>query len=87
MAELFKKHDDLYLQDSGIDGPKDLAAIIKLQKLAPIEHNVISASEHDQFWLSFEEENVAELIIEEDVIYLKKCGVLYEEGMGFSFFA
>jgi|UniRef100_A0A6H1ZBI6 hypothetical protein len=86
MAALFEKHDDAYLRSTE-DGPRDLAAIIRLQNLAPVNGDVVSASEHDQFWLAFDEEKVAEAITEEDVVYLKQRGLLYEEGMGFSFFA
>lgn len=87
MAALFEKHDDLYLKDKGFEGPADLNAIIRLQRIAPVKGDVVSASEHDQFWLAFDEEKVAEAITEDDIIYLKRCGLLYEEGMGFSFFA
>ena len=86
MAELFEKHDDEYLRSTG-DGPQDLAAILRLQEIAPVKGDVVSASEHDQFWLSFDEEKVAAVITETDVIFLKRCGLLYEEGNGFSFFA
>lgn len=86
MAALFEKHDDEYLR-STLDAPHDLAAIIRLQNLAPVKGDVISASGHYEFWLAFEEDKVAEAITEEDVIFLKQCGLLYEEGVGFSFFA
>lgn len=87
MSELFEKYSNTHYLVRGEENLRDLDAFIRLQKLAPVDGDIISASEHDQFWLAHDEGKVAEAAIEEDVIYLVRCGVLYDEGEGFSFFA
>jgi hypothetical protein len=72
----------------------DLHAFLLLDSLDPGPNNsgyfvdVIAAAEHDEIWLSFDENKVAEVITREQVIELRRCGVMYRnDGMGFSMFA
>lgn len=87
LDELFEKHADEYLNKGEIKGPKDLAAFNRLHELVPSDKDIVSASEHDEYWLSIEPEDFAAAATEEDVIFLCRCGVMYADGMGFSLFA
>lgn len=65
----------------------DLHAFLRLDALIPGNDDIVSASEHDEFWLCFDEDAVAAVATPELVLELVRCGVMYEEGMGFSIFA
>lgn len=88
LAALFEKHEDVYLKSNEIDGPADLAAFNLINKLLPSKKDMIACAEHDEFWLSAIPEKMAEVASEEDIIFLIKCGVRYDEDTdSFAFFA
>ena len=64
---------------SGRTDRLDLAAFIRLDKLVPGQRDIVVAAEHDQIWLSVSLEDLAGSATEDDVIYLIRCGVLYDE--------
>lgn len=88
LEALFEKHSDTeYLKRKG-DGPNDLAAFIRIQNLVGGDKDIIAAAEHDEYWLSTDPTELAEAASEEDVIFLIRCGVRYDEDTeSFAFFA
>lgn len=56
----------------------DLAGFNRLDKLVPGQRDMIVAAEHDQIWLSVSLQDLAGIATEEDVIYLIRCGILYD---------
>lgn len=83
MIALFKKHEDEYLKYTRIENPdvrvRDLAAFQRLDILGAFKGNdVISGAGHDEVWLSADPATVAKNGNENDVIFLLRCGVLYE---------
>lgn len=85
MNEIFEANQDKYL-DRGDEKLCDLNAFLKLQDLAPVDGDIVSNAQHDVFWVAHDENEVADNATEEDIIFLIRCGVMYEIGMGFSFF-
>jgi hypothetical protein len=88
LADLFEKHSDTeYLKRKG-EGPNDLAAFIRIQNLVGGDKDIIAATGHDEYWLSTDPTDLAEAATEEDVIFLIRCGVRYDEDNGgFALFA
>lgn len=83
---LFEKHDDLYLEGLGEAGRElgptkrqDLNAFLLLERLLPGEGDMISAAEHDEFFLDVDLEELAKVATEEDVKTLIRCGVCLDE--------
>lgn len=95
MAMLFKREDndplhafrDLVL--TKYSNRKDLHAFLLLESLdSNSDTRAIAAAEHDEIWLGFDEDKVAAVITEEQIIELRRCGVHYsDDGMGFHMFA
>ena len=63
----------------------DLCAFIKLDSMVEPSYkneDIVTASEHDEFYLSPDMYKFAEVATEADVLYLIRCGVMFsEEGM------
>jgi|ERR1700722_1029659 len=85
MEALWRKHDDEFGKFSIIQNKlasrKDLHALIVLDKILPHKEggdDIISAAEHDQFWLAIDVNELAEVITEEQIIELIRCGVFYD---------
>ena len=88
----FEKHADEYLAfdrvENKLHARPDLCAFLLLDKLVPGEgEDIISASEHDQFYLSVEPDELAEVATEDDILTLVRCGVMYSEDEGLSMFS
>ena len=88
LEALFEKHDDLYLEgltsDVGPTKRRDLNAFLLLEKHLPGEGDIVSAAEHDEFFLDVALEDLAKVVTEEDVKNLIRCGVRvddYREGL------
>jgi hypothetical protein len=75
-------HDD-YLEFDRIELKfsmrPDLHAFILLDSLVPGKQDIISAAEHDQYWLDIDLDQLASVISERDVIDLVRCGVRLDE--------
>lgn len=84
LKEVFDKFEDDYGRDEDIavrlSGRPDLNAFMLLDQLQPESADMISASEHDEFFLSIDCEKLAEVITEEQVRDLVRCGVMYSDG-------
>jgi hypothetical protein len=88
LEALFQKHEDEYLKPNGVEGPADLAAFNRIHKLVPSDKDMISCAEHDEYWLSVSPADLAAVATEEDIIFLRRCGVMYDgDTESFSFFA
>lgn len=84
---LFKKHHGEFLKYEklapGSTKRRDLRAFILLDKLVPDTGAIISAAEHDEYWLDTDLAKLAEVITEDQVIELLRCGVRYTDcGLG-----
>lgn len=85
LAELFEKYgdDDEYLEFQKVEQRKsnrpDLHAFILLDSLVPSTGDIVSCSEHDQFWLGVSVKDVAKVITPEQILELVRCGVMYDD--------
>lgn len=95
LGELFDKHTKEYLHFERIESPlhgcPDICAFLVLSNLVP-EHvakhrDIISASEHDEFYLAIEPRQVLDTITEDIVITLIRCGLRYSPDDGFKMFS
>lgn len=82
LQALFETHDDKYTKfEEYVKNPlskrPDLHAFLLLDKLVPGDRDIISASEHDEFYIDIDLEELAEKITEEQVIELIACGAIY----------
>ena len=83
LQNLFDKFDDEYIEFDNIPEDQrrhtrpDLCAMIYLQEKLGGTGDVIGGAEHDEIFLDF---NDIEKLTEEDVLYIARCGVRYNEG-------
>jgi hypothetical protein len=81
----FEKYDDEYIQFQNVANKRsrrpDMHAFIVLDELLPGDGkgDLISAAEHDQYWLDIEPEALARVATEELICDLVRCGVSYDE--------
>jgi len=91
---LFERHKDEFLKFDRVTEPRcsrpDLHAFIRLHELvqsaadadyeARNKHkaDIISGAEHDQIWLSVDIDRFREVMTDELVIELSRCGVFYD---------
>lgn len=80
-AEFEKNQNEYMAQDDRIKGRADLHAFNLLDRLAPSEGggDLISASEHDEFFLDVDLEALAKAATPEDITMLVRCGVRYSK--------
>ena len=68
---------------SGIENKRserpDIHAFLLLDELVPGTRDMISAAEHDEFYLDVGVEELVKVITEEQVIELRRCGVHWSE--------
>lgn len=83
MAVLFEKHADEHIKFERIENPPskspDLCAFLLLDRLAPSDRDIVSAANHDEIWLSTDIAKLAEVASEDDIVYLVRCGVRYDD--------
>lgn len=82
---LFEAHADKYLEfHPYVSQPRsqrpDLHAFLLIDELCPGKTNLISASEHDEFYLAITLDELCEKINETQLIELIACGVRYDRG-------
>jgi len=81
----FDKYEDEYIQFENIVNKRsrrpDMHAFIVLDELLPGDGkgDLISAAEHDQFFLDIEPEALARVATEEIILDLIRCGVSFDE--------
>lgn len=83
LKEMFDATNKDYLDFDRVENPlskrADLCAFMMLDKLLPDSGDLISATEHDEFYLSVDCEALAKVATVEIVRYLSRCGVRYSE--------
>jgi hypothetical protein len=81
IEELLEKHEEEYLKFDKVKEKKtnrpDLQALLILDSIIPSNRDIISASEHDEFFLDIDLEVLAAKATEEQIIDLIRCGVRY----------
>ena len=91
IEELFEKHEDEYLKFDKIKEKKtnrpDLQAFLILDSIITSDCDIITASEHDEFFLDTNLDTLAAKATEEQIIDLIRCGVRYSEYGCLSMFA
>lgn len=60
----------------------DLHAFLLMDELQPGSVDMISAAEHDKFYLSIDMEELEEIITDAQIQELTRCGVNYSEEYG-----
>ena len=82
----FDKFEDEYLRFERIpesDRPSqrpDLCAFIRLDKLCPGSQDIVSQGEHDEIFLDVETYDLAKVATEDDILFLCRCGVMFNSG-------
>jgi len=82
MAALWEKHNDQFLMFEQVKNPlsgrPDINAFLLLDQLVSGSRDIISSAEHDEIWVNIDVEKLAEVIVEEQIIELIRCGVRYD---------
>jgi len=60
-------------------GRPDLHAFLMLDEMMPGKRDLISASEHDEFYLDIDCDAFAELATDDQIRDLHRCGIRYDE--------
>lgn len=84
LEEMFNQHDGEYLKFDRVENKRsqrpDLHAFLLLDELVPGKHDMISAAEHDEFFIDIEVSDLEKVINDAQVIELIRCGVMYDSG-------
>lgn len=97
MAEIFDDYEGMNafrdLVENKRSNRADLHAFLLLDSLDPDPNHfghfvdVLAGAEHDEVYLSFDEDKVASAITPEQAVELRRCGVRYRnDAMGFCMF-
>ncbi|AMM23150.1 hypothetical protein [Variovorax sp. PAMC 28711] len=82
LHDRFEQYEDEFLKFDRIDNPKskrpDLHAFLMLDEIQPGERDLISASEHDEFYLDIDCDAFAEKATDEQIRDLQRCGIRYD---------
>jgi len=57
----------------------DICAFLLLDKLVPGTIDMVTAAEHDEIWLQVDCDVLAKVATEDDILYLVRCGVRYDD--------
>lgn len=83
LHDRFEAVDDDYIKFERIASPRsrrpDLHAFLLLDELQPGTTDMISASEHDEFFLDIDIEKLNEVITDEQILELTRCGIRVDE--------
>jgi hypothetical protein len=85
LSATFDKYEDEYIQFQNVANKRsrrpDMHAFIVLDELLPGDGkgDLISAAEHDQFFLDIEPEALARVATEEIILDLVRCGVSFDK--------
>jgi hypothetical protein len=82
LYETFEKFDDEYIKfervENKLSSRPDLHAFILLDQLCPHDSDMVSAAEHDEIYLDIDMDKLAEVVTEDQVCDLVRCGVRYD---------
>jgi hypothetical protein len=85
LSEAFDKFDDEYIKfervENKLSSRPDIHAFILLNQLQPGTRDLVSAAEHDEIYLDIDVDKLAEVITEDQVRDLARCGVRYDDGL------
>jgi hypothetical protein len=85
IEQAFKLASDEHGKFDRIENPlarrPDLCAFLKLDQLVPDSGDIIAAAEHDEIYLDVGPSALAEVATQEDIVYLRRCGVRYDRGL------
>lgn len=82
----FEKHNEEYLEFEKIEKPRsncrDLHAMLLIEELSPHSKRtfMVSGAQHDVIYLDLEMEHMMDVLTEDLVIELIRCGVRSEDG-------
>lgn len=80
--EACEKHEKEYIKFDNIENKlssrPDIHAFILLNQLVPGKRDMVSASEHDVFYLDVSPEELDKVATEEQMLDLIRCGVMYD---------
>ena len=84
VKEIFKIYEDEeYIKFDRINNPPskrpDICAFLLLDRLCPGKRDMVAAAEHDEIFLDVSPEELSNVASEEDILYLTRCGVRYNE--------
>jgi hypothetical protein len=75
--------NDEFLKWDRVEGKRsqrrDLHGFLLLDELQPGKATMISAAEHDEYWLDINIDKLVEVITPEQCIELLRCGIRYDE--------
>ena len=84
LIDTFEKHNDEFCKFENVQNKfsnrPDLHAFILLDKLVPGNSDIISASEHDEFYLDIDIQKLEKVITQEQILDLIRCGIRYDTG-------
>lgn len=87
MKELFEIHNDSFLKFEEINEKnhkhprRDICAFLIIDGLQQKSNSsIISGAQHDKIWIDGDLEKIAELIDNDTVIDLIRCGIFIDEG-------
>ena len=85
ISEAFAKYEESEFlkferieKDKMLHERKDIGAFMLLHKLAPGTGDIVVSAEHDEIWLDVDIEKLESSATEEDILYLIRCGVMYD---------
>lgn len=82
LHDRFEQFEAEFLKFDRIENPRtnrpDLHAFLMLDEIQPGKRDLISAAEHDEFYLSIEIDDFAEVVTDEQIRDLHRCGVRYD---------
>jgi hypothetical protein len=82
LKAMFEAVADDFLKFERIEQPasprRDLCGFLLLASLVPGSEPMISASAHDEYFLSIDVEQLAAVATEADVLTLTRCGIRYD---------
>lgn len=80
---VFERNGEEFLKFETITNPRhkrpDLCAFLMLDDLLPGDRDMVSSAEHDEIFLGVDCEKLAEIITEDQIRDLVRCGVRYSE--------
>lgn len=81
----FERHGETdYIKFDRVVNPPtmrpDLCAFLMLDRLCPGTSDIVSAAEHDTFYLDINLDNLS-AITDDDILTLVRCGVMYDDDL------
>lgn len=82
LEEKFNKFEDEYLEFEKIEKPlhpsRDICGLLYIHNLIPFDGVAVGYAEHDIVGINVSCDKLNNIIKDEDIIYLKRCGISYD---------